>query len=302
MKRLLLDKTCMLIVSLVTAFSIPATSSFALDAQAEAATRKVNLAGRQRMLSQRMSMAACYMTINVEHDKHLGILREAYEEFVKVHHGLLHGDEEIGLEAEGYRHVVDALNVVDGEWMEYQEILEGFISIQLMSRNAFHNMNVDGLSVLNEMNIAVSQITTSYSADLELLPEILALSIDFAGRQRMLTQKMSKEYCLIQAGIDVDENMENLNQSQAQFNATLNALIDGVPHVIVAAPTPEIRAQLEEVRVLWEHPHNALASAAAGNEIQLHESDVIVHEMDAVLHAMNDAVKMYESVHGLKDY
>lgn len=53
----------------------------------------------------------------------------------------------------------------------------------------------------------------------------LAVSINLAGKQRMLTQKMTKEVLLVKAGIKKEENLKNLRASRDLFHQTLNGLI-----------------------------------------------------------------------------
>ncbi|MCK4442577.1 MAG: type IV pili methyl-accepting chemotaxis transducer N-terminal domain-containing protein, partial [Sulfurovaceae bacterium] len=45
--------------------------------------------------------------------------------------------------------------------------------------------------------------------------------INLAGKQRMLTQKMTKEALFIAKGIDVKENIENLKKTVSLFDKTL---------------------------------------------------------------------------------
>lgn len=295
-------RTCALIASLISALSFQALPSYASDAAASEATRKVNLAGRQRMLTQRMSMAACYATLGIEPALHFEKLAAAHAEFEQVHHGLRFGDEELSLEEEGYKHVLDALNVVDTHWSTYQPIVEGLLSIQMMSGDALNAMDQKGLAVLHDMNITVGTIANTYAGDLENLPEILTLSIDFAGRQRMLTQKISKEFCMIEAGLSVEENIENLRITREQFNLTQQALEVGVPRLIVEAPTPEILAKLREVDELWSAPNAIFARVEAGEIVSRNDIEHVVHYMDDVLIAMDEVVALYEDVHGLPNF
>ncbi len=48
--------------------------------------------------------------------------------------------------------------------------------------------------------------------------------INLAGKQRMLTQKMTKELLLIANGIDVDKNRESLKKTAELFENTLKDL------------------------------------------------------------------------------
>lgn len=293
---------CTVIITLVSALSLQTLPSHATDLEASEATRKVNLAGRQRMLTQRMSMAACYATLGIEPVLHFEKLATAHAEFAQVHQGLRFGDLELELEEEGYKHVIDALNVVDTHWSTYQPIVEALLSIQMMSDDALNAMDAKGLAVLHDMNVTVGTIANTYAGDLENLPEILTLSIDFAGRQRMLTQKISKEFCMIEAGLNVEENVENLRVSREQFNLTQQALEVGVPRLIVEAPTPEILAKLREVDELWIAPNAIFARVEAGEIVSRWDVEHVVHYMDDVLIAMDEVVALYEDVHGLPNF
>ena len=51
--------------------------------------------------------------------------------------------------------------------------------------------------------------------------------LNLSGKQRMLTQKMSKEIMLIAMGVDVGGNLKNLAATSALFDKTLKGLRDG---------------------------------------------------------------------------
>ncbi|CAE7862833.1 unnamed protein product [Symbiodinium microadriaticum] len=77
-------------------------------------------------------------------------------------------------------------------------------------------------------------------------------SINMAGLQRTLSQRMSKEFLLISLGIDGDVNKAKLQQSVHDFNSTLYALIWGDPQQgIVAAPNVRVEENLQKVLHLW---------------------------------------------------
>jgi nitrate/nitrite-specific signal transduction histidine kinase len=54
-----------------------------------------------------------------------------------------------------------------------------------------------------------------------------ATVINLAGKQRMLTQKMSKEALFVTKGIDADKNKEALSKTEGLFDKTLTGLING---------------------------------------------------------------------------
>ena len=300
----MITTTKMLALTLATISSLGVTTlpTFAKEITAEEAARRVNLAGRQRMLSQRIAMSACLATVGVDSDINYAKLEDAYTEFSLVHDGLINGNADMGLHQEGYRSVIEAMEAVDAGWSDYQEMIHGIMQIKMMSPDIMTRFDQNGLAVLTDMNVAVTTIAAKYSADLDELPQILAVTIDFAGRERMLTQKMVKEYCLVSAGIDVEANREKLMQSHEQFNGTLAALVDGIPGMITPAPTPEILAKLREVEQVWEQPNAIIEKAIAGEEMTIEDRTYLANNIDIVLTTMNEAVKLYEKVDGLPNF
>lgn len=285
--------TAALILSLITPIATPV---FAQNAQAEEAKHRVNLAGRQRMLSQRMSMAACFIYIGVERDKHADILFKTHALFDSTHTALRDGDEELGLSEEVTPEVINALVTVDTKWSAYSPMASQVVSEGKTTRDALQSLNVVGLEVLDTMNSAVGETARAYGGELDELPMLLSLTIDFAGRQRMLTQKMTKEFCLIDAGIDAEENRVNLAETLSDFNATHEALVNGYPGMIMAAPNYDIRSKLTEVSTLWESGNAAFTRIADGEEITDLDRGIAAKEIEAVLDSMNEAVEMYEYI------
>ncbi|MGF1445366.1 MAG: type IV pili methyl-accepting chemotaxis transducer N-terminal domain-containing protein, partial [Pikeienuella sp.] len=64
------------------------------------ARRAINLAGRQRMLSQRMARATFYTRLGVEPSRHLEMLTAASALFDTTLAGLRDGSEDLGLATE----------------------------------------------------------------------------------------------------------------------------------------------------------------------------------------------------------
>jgi len=282
-----------ILLSALAPFTTPALAQSDL---ADEAKHKVNFAGRQRMLSQRMSKAACFMLTDVDADGHRTMLTAANDLFATTHDALRFGNAELGLNAEQKPDVLAALALVDQNWMTYAPLVQEVMENGARSSSQIDVLNAAGLDVLGVMNTAVGKTAAAYGEDLEDLPLILAITIDLAGRQRMFTQKMSKEFCLIDAGIDTEKNMANLTETLEYFNLTLNSLIGGFPGVVLAAPNAEILAKLEEVQTLWNEPSETLAAVATGAPITDAQRMVIAKDVERVLEAMNQAVMLYEFV------
>ncbi|MCK9239148.1 bacteriohemerythrin [Desulfocurvus sp.] len=129
------------------------------------------------------------------------------------------------------------------------------------------------------------------------------LVINLAGRQRMLSQKASKEALFLlharAAGQDADAIARTLGASVAVFDRTLESLRLGGPAPLTLDPkgpaanlppaSPEIAAKLVEVERMW-HPFRDMLRALD----QGADPARIVRDGTAVLTAMDQAVVMFQ--------
>ncbi len=75
--------------------------------------------------------------------------------------------------------------------------------------------------------------------------------INIAGKQRMLTQKISKEIFRLKTAREI--NLNELNEAEKLFDTNLKDLLEGnIERGIYAPPTKEIKEQLTRVKKLWE--------------------------------------------------
>lgn len=136
------------------------------------------------------------------------------------------------------------------------------------------------------------------------------LVINLAGRQRMLTQKMSKESLMLAnaafAGQDssLEERGEQLRQTMRLFEATLFALRDGGPAPLdmqmsqmrdtPAAEDKGTRDQLNQVAELWKdfkgHLNGVLSSGGRSQE----DVDAVASKNLNLLKEMNVAVTLMQ--------
>ena len=258
------------------------------------AARRINISGRQRMLSQRISKAACFLNTGPETTGASRQLADAVALFETSLQALLQGDENIGIGPEKNQPVREALLGVEKDWEAFTAHLQPALENGNVAPQALAVIDKSGLQLLTDMNRTVNKTAHVYGDVLPDMPLILALTIDLAGRQRMFTQKAAKEFCLIDKGVDVEENRARLAKTTQYFTFTLGALQDGMPGTVMAAPNDQIRGQLEKVLNAWTGPKAALESAAAGNPITDAQRNVIAKDMEQVLVLMNKAVGMYE--------
>lgn len=288
-----------LVTSLATAILAVAQLGFvtpvlAQSGEAIEAARRVNISGRQRMLSQRISKAACFLNIGVETEGHPNQLQDAVDLFSTSLQALRQGDESMGLGPEQSAVIRTALQGVAADWDVFSQHLRMALTTGAVARPALSVIDESGLILLTDMNRAVNKTASIYGGALPDMPLILSLTIDLAGRQRMFTQKAAKEFCLIDAGVEVEENRTRLAKTAQLFTLTLGALQNGIAGMVMAAPNDEIRNQLALVAEAWAGPKAALELAASGEAISDTQRIAIVNHMEQVLVLMNQAVGMYE--------
>ncbi|OEU71755.1 MAG: hypothetical protein BA864_02220 [Desulfuromonadales bacterium C00003093] len=122
--------------------------------------------------------------------------------------------------------------------------------------------------------------------------------VNIAGRQRMLSQKMSKEAFTIQTGLAVPENRSSLQKTSVLFDSSLKALIVGNKQLNLPPTTDDkILSQMRQVENLWNKfsPHiKTFINAGSSDAAQNSAADYILKNNGALLKEMNKAVGMYE--------
>lgn len=254
---------------------------------------RINFSGKLRMLSQRIPAAACNLTAGVDPEKSKAVLKSATLEFEKIIYGLEHGDETLGIHgAEERRKTLAAIAALHTEWdivdEDAHKMYESGATAELNEDIADHN-----LAVLEGAKLLASEINGQYS-DPTAVVQSDALRIDIAGRQRMLTQKMSKEACYILSGINAEASKKAISGTANLFDVSLNALTNGMPEAgIKASDDPNIAAGLAKVAAGWNLLKGHLAELEAGNTWDIETRAEVFHTFNSTMAEMNKVVGMY---------
>ena len=248
--------------------------------------RQINLSGRQRMLTQKMSKEALLYALNVEPVKsRLKMLQTALL-FDRTLKGLMHGDPKQNLAATHQPHILKQLEKVQKLWKQFLPVIIHLGKSQKADRASIEKIAKLNLPLLAEMNKAVKMYERASGAD----TAELAVVINLSGRQRMLTQKMAKEYLLAAYGIAPEKNRASMQKTMALFDRTLKGLLDGDPEQeLPGTKDPAIRAQLQKVMALWAKYRPMLETPPEKADLKALEKMSVT-----ILAEMNRAVKMYE--------
>lgn len=254
---------------------------------------RIDFSGKLRMLSQRIPAAACYYEEGILTDASGAMLTAAKEEFGQIVNALEFGDESLGIIGEEKRRkTLVGIAKLREQWEPMLAVAE---SIRSNGGSPDEIMAVADASaeVLEIAKLLVTVISAQYSNPTELL-QVDALTIDLAGRQRMLSQRMSKNICLITAGVNVETAMGELATTAEMFDSTLTALTNGMQEVGINPPkTPEIAAALEVVAKDWAVLQPIVAQVLAGEELDDETLGIAFAGANTMTADMNTAVGLY---------
>jgi hypothetical protein len=263
-----------------------------LAAGSQAATKEemgatINLAGKQRMLTQKMSKEALLIAKGIDADGNKANLGKTAALFDKTLAGLSAGDASLGLPETTDPAILKQLEVVKALWVEFKVSIDaaagGDTSAGVLDKIATQN-----LPLLKEMNKAVQMYAKAAGSTLD---PAVATTINLSGKQRMLTQKMTKELLLVATGIDADANKVNLGKTVALFQSTLTGLLDGDKELgLPGTKDQAIRDQLAVVQGLWKKYKPVLDAVDTSDAGLTKAAELNL----PLLKEMNKAVKMYE--------
>ena len=239
----------------------------------------VNLSGKQRMLTQKMSKESLVLSQGLGSKESLEKTRNLFDRTLK---GLVSGDAELGLPPTSNASILGQINHVQKLWKNFNENLNTLIANSGETSEALSYIKSNNIQLLKEMNKAVVMLEEK---------GFDSKTINLAGKQRMLTQKMVKEILDLVQGDEIDtvKNTSNL------FDKILKGLIFGNNDLGLSAMADgAILAQLQNVQKLWDSFHanvnNVLERAPVTNNAIAY---INKHNIE-LLKEMNKAVGMYE--------
>lgn len=258
----------------------------------------INIAGRQRMLTQKMSKEILLASYNPDFSDYFKSASQTALLFDASLNGLLNGNAQMGLPGTQSRRIVRQIDKIGMIWQPFYEAVSSVSGSKSANPMALEVIVKDNLPLLSEMNKAVKLYEKEYSSGEGNTDPRFAVTINLAGKQRMLTQKMSKEFVLIAKGHNADENKLNLLETYELFDRTLKGLREGDETLELDASinTPEIQAQLKKVAALWEAFKPIMEKAADQGTAGITKEDVqkVADDNIPLLKEMNNAVKLYE--------
>jgi hypothetical protein len=215
--------------------------------------------------------------------------------FGHTHAALRDGDHELGLPETSQPDVLEALDRVADHWSDFDAVIGDIIASSTVT-----DEQVKQLTNLNPRLIqATERMVDSYELNARggQGHTILSLTINVSARQHMLSVRMLRQASLIAYGYQVERQRAELVQTYDEFERTLNGLIRGDAELrLIAAPTPEIAAELEKVQRIWMRILPIIESAAAGRALEQDPISQIARFTARMGDPISVAVLMYENL------
>lgn len=231
--RLIVVLGIFLVISIIGA----CITIFLLDKQ-KADGVVINLAGKQRMLTQKMSKESLALSQGTGSKESLEKTVNLFDRTLK---GLIFGDNELRLPPTQNSEIISQLNHVQKLWKDLQINMEVVLVNSAETTSAISYVNDHNIELLKESNKVVGMLESN---------AFDSKTINLAGKQRMLTQKMVKETLgLVQGG----NSSDTLKGTVGLFDKTLKGLISGDSELGLSAMTDSaILVQLKNMQALWK--------------------------------------------------
>lgn len=256
-------------------------------------SQRIDYSGKLRMLSQRIPAAACNLNAGIVADQSKSILDQSVTEFDHILTALTVGDDALGIYgAEDRRRTTRVIEELRKKFEPVQTALDqssdGMPQDEAIQVIADHNMEV-----LEMAKLLVAEISAEYANPVALLQSDV-IAIDIAGRQRMLTQKTSKEICLILSGVNASAALETLGSTVNMFEVSLDALRNGMPSVgLRPAPTADIAEGLDLVKNDWDAVKAKIDAVIAGTRLTDEDRAAVFVGLNTTMADMNRVVGLY---------
>ena len=146
-------------LSYALVFILAASSGISLYFSMAINPQTINMAGRQRMLSQKIAKEALLVAAQIEQES---TLKKTMQLFETSHQAILNGDTKLGLNATTDPEIKAQLKHVEKLWNDYKRVIEQHI---LQSNDqSLSAIQAQSPVVLKEMNKAVMMMTEKASA------------------------------------------------------------------------------------------------------------------------------------------
>ncbi len=200
-----------------------------------------------RTISQEVPAAVCHLHNGVAPELSAKLLREGLDNFDLMVDALLNGNPDFGIIGGEERGKTKRLiEEIQASWAPLRTAGEEILS-DPSDESAVEVFYANASDMLDKTYYLLSEMEGQYTNPVELLYSD-AMLLEVAGRQSMLSQRLSYLSCLVWSGAADDNYVDLLNTAAGQFKFAMAAMQNGAPDLgIQPPPTEEIATKLGEM-------------------------------------------------------
>lgn len=237
----------------------------------------INIAGKQRMLTQKMSKEIFYIKYKQITD--FRELNSAIDLFDNNLHDLINGNSAKGIYLPQNRKIKVKLEEVNSLWIPFKLEVEKIRKAVAFIKNDLETLTGRTTSLLNESDKVVKvMVKNSMSGEF----------IDLSGRQRMLSQRMG---LFVERYLRTDNEDDYLQfvKAKNQYNETINRFINNKE----VQALPEVYDRVEKTYKYWK-AHEKYVLSILKVENSINDSISYIYEKNIkLLNTMDAAVWLY---------
>ncbi len=246
----------------------------------------INLAGKQRMLTQKMVKLALLSDLQVDTENSKVQLLKTAKLYQQTLNGFLEADTSLKLQKTKAAEIRDYIKALQKEWRPFYENIKS-----CEKHPKALSYVIDKNQPLLAHSDKLVKLFKKYGSKSNFMEKSRENIIDIAGRERMLIEKMTKEKLLLAKQINIQENRKNLQQTITLFENSLKALRKGDSRLhITKAHDKEIVMQLNKVNTLWKKLKPYYVETKSSTTVL----SALVSQARVLREEMNDAVHLCE--------
>jgi len=255
----------LLLTNIVMITGIVMTVPVPSNAEGISFAEAINTAGRQRMLTQRITKSYCQIGLDVDPEKSRHDLEEAINLFSTQ---LLELDR-FSTDTE----VKMALENIKSQWISFKEL-----ALSLPSQE-----NAKRLTEMDEKLLYASEHLVRLFVNLSGIQT--SRLVDISGRQRMLSQRITKFYMLQLWNQGSPAMNSEMERATNEFKGALDTLVQAPENTLV------IKEKLEAVKLQWSWLISSLNFSQ--NE---HYPLIALDASEKMLQLMEGVTELYQEV------
>lgn len=250
-----------------------ASRVWAASAPTMSSLEAINQAGRQRMLSQRMAKLYAQFLREIRQPEASKLLNDSIVLFEKQLLAL-----RSFAQLKGTPEIIVTYDQLDARWQDYKKVVGA-------------PPNADGLRQIATLNEQVLASAHAGTVQLEKLHGgSLGKLVNMSGRQRMLSQRISKFYFFRRDGMTTAEITKGLDSARAEFLAAMTTLKQAPEN------TADINTWIALGETQWVFFDDAVrAGQGVKEEMAYHDNNVAITS-ENILQVMDKLTNLYTAL------